>query len=145
MTEKTVYIADDGSRWDEREDAEARDRSLASIRVIMSDLPPIPQNGHFKAGAGFLQHSPGKIKSVKERLVELSRPLLENVPTGKNKKPDPIHWHAGEFIGHLPKTAVPVLAAWQRLSCVDEFSREWVNVAAKSAKNPNAICVNANT
>jgi hypothetical protein len=130
MKTKTIYIADDGSRWDTEEKAAERDRLCIDVVRVIAPLGPKPNDRHcsFSNGHGFLQHNPDTVKSVRAMLAELSRKSLVHwfkaQREAHGKEPDMMTVHPS-WICRMMEESGPRNDAWVRIWCIDDLGREW--------------------
>jgi len=108
----TIYVADDGSRWDSAEDAVKRDILDRKVREIEASFPKPPDDSNERIKVG------PDTAEAKRAVVELCRALYPNEAVFKHP-PEEIHpfSYAGRF---LSEVGGPLNRVWWRFSCIGE-------------------------
>ena len=125
----TMFEANDGSRWDNAEQALEREALIGRVEwatLPLGEMPKLPGCG-FENGGGFKRHKPKDVDEAKRRLIELTRPLLASwfetqTQMGRDNFMDT---HPSWFLRLLDGSAPPLEMAWRRITCIDKESREW--------------------
>lgn len=133
-----VYVANDGSRWDDPSKAEERDALIVEIEDIMAPLGPRPkdQGCHFANGAGYIQRDAVTVANVRAALLVPTKRVLKWWWDDQVERfgKEPTEAHGSWYQRMLDGSHAPVDRAWSRLCCIDEQSREWGQ--QYYAKNP---------
>lgn len=127
MRSQTIFVANDGSRWDTAEQALARDALIVEVDRIMAPMGKRPEGSDFANGAGCIQHVPATLALVRSRLYEASRPALGWWYDDQKKRHgrEPVDAHASWFTRMLDGKNGPLSTAWYRFQCIDQSGREW--------------------
>lgn len=124
MERMTIYVAKDGSRWDDERQAVRREALIDACVDIGSMLPPRPELfGNFD---GFIQHDPATVAEVKRRLLAIAKREIVGDKTG-TWFDEPTHLiHPRGVVGRvISESDGPIYRLWYRLMCMDDESREW--------------------
>jgi len=127
-----VFVADDGSRFDDDAKCAEYEKQCAACAEIMARLPPKYDDGHcdFANGAGYIQHDATTLREVRDALTTLFEsvygpsPLAGNNWYAQDRNDHTVHasW-VGRLIGDCGHRAFN--AAWYRIYCCDSKGREW--------------------
>jgi hypothetical protein len=123
----TRYEANDGSLFESETEATAHDAYLEEVKVVEAMLPARPDDGsQFENGAGYLQHTPEKVREFKRAVLMLAAkddPDSEFIEWAR--EPDRIRGMGivgrsiddgcDRYVGRL----------WHRVRCMDDRCREW--------------------
>lgn len=127
MKTQTIYIAEDGTRFDDSEKCLLYEDQCRNIEQAMSGLKPIPKDGslNFANGGGYIQQSKSSALKAYKALLEVAEDVVGKVIVEKTK-------YEGEF---LPRSIIgrfiddskhrSLYAAWIRLMNLDTQWREW--------------------
>ena len=121
MKVQTVYVSDDGARFDSAGEAINRDSLVKLVADIMLGLRPIPKDDgcRFANGGGYVQQDASVVKEAKRRLMEIAAAKLRR--DDLLKEDVHVSWALRLLDGALP----PVERALSRFYCMDERFREW--------------------
>lgn len=112
MKEKqvTVFVAEDGTEFTDREKCAAYERDSANIARMLKPLGARPTSVYFANGEGYIQHD-------RDTVTAVHRDLMRHfADTG----------YGFGFLGrYLSDNDSPYYVVWSRLSCIDELGREW--------------------
>jgi len=119
------YQADDGTVFSSMEQAEGHDALCAAITMVMASLLPTPKGDFGNDCRGYLQQNPTTVTAVKVRLCELAAAV--GVDWFQEHLHEAADIHPMSYGGRVmsecgPK---PLSYAWNRLSRIDEWGREW--------------------
>jgi hypothetical protein len=122
MRPMTIYVADDGSRWDDAEKAQQRDMLHAACQEILLMMPPRPGTVD-----GYIQHDRETVMRVKLRTLQLAQRELDPCNrTAWFKDLDKVSMSAGGLMARIISEAGgPLNKVWWRLNCIDAHMREW--------------------
>lgn len=142
----TIYQANDNSRRDTPEQANARDFMIVAVEKIMLPLGVRPAGCEFTNGSGYLQHTADAIKAVRADLIAASRPHLSSWMEEQERKhnTDFMTIHPSWFVRMLDGGADPLERGWCRLACIDSQNREWgQQYYAAHPDEAKQVCLNA--
>lgn len=116
MTEKTVFIAEDGSRFDDRARCEAYESNCRQINSIMEPLQEVEVRG-----ARYYQHHPSTAKAVANALTQFAVNLI--IPERKDEEWSP-YGLIGRFVDDSSNSCLR--RAFGRICRIDiETGREY--------------------
>ena len=139
MKSKTVFIADDGMRYDTKAEAQVNESLTTKIARAIAPLGPRPRDPkcEFDNGGGYLPHDPAVVLACRVDVVKILKvgPLKQDLdlcgePHMHQGLPleqyHPMGW-LGRVIddSDLPRA---VKDAWYRFQCIDDQGREWGQV-----------------
>ena len=129
MRAQTVYVAEDGARFDDPAKADERDALIAEIDAIMAPLKPTPQDDHchFTNGHGYVQQDLVTLAAVRAALLVPTKRVLKwwwDSQLEDHGK-EPVNAHPSWFCRMLDGDAGPLDYAWGRFCRIDEQGREW--------------------
>lgn len=128
MKPVTIYVADDGSRWDTEDGAIAHERLIAAVDAAMGPLgpPPADEDCSFSNGRGYLQHDPEAVVRARSALIKLvaeAHPEVARYIGGVDPRTTDF---GGSVVGRiLDDSGSWLYPAWCRLARIDEYGREW--------------------
>lgn len=139
MTPITKYQADDGSQWNNEEDALKRDALCKKVDAVMLPLGKTPKG--VKDGKGWMQHNPERVLRARDGILDICREQGFGHEVFKKRGRD---CHPMSFIGrYLDDVGGPLNTAWQRFCRIDEHGREHQlpYFAYTSKPDPEHVCV----
>ncbi len=126
MRAHTVWIASDGSRWDDQNQAIARDCLDAAVGAIEATLPTPPDDSHKRIAL-----DPDTFKAAKVAVVELCRAAYPNEEVFRR---DPLEIEPFSYAGRfLSEVGGPLSRIWHRFMC---SSDGWMYEQPYFALNP---------
>jgi hypothetical protein len=122
----TVYIATDGSQWDNENQAIVRDTLDAAVAAIEATLPPLPRDPHARVAVDV-----EAFKAAKTAVVELCRALYPREAVFQH---DPMEIHPFSYAGRLLNEAGgPLDRVWRMFMC---YRDGWLYEQPYYASNP---------
>ena len=125
MRKITVWVANDGCRFDKASDCKKYEVFAAKVAKVVALLPPVPKDDgcSFGNGHGYIQHDPKVVKQYKGLLLDLIETKTDHKWV-KQARADNIHpsW-IGRLLSDMGNR--PLDNAWYRMSCMDKSCREW--------------------
>jgi hypothetical protein len=111
VTEKSVYVASDGSRWDHPNQAIARDNLDVAVQEIEATFPAPPNDPDVRIAV-----DPDIISAAKRNVVELCRIMFPHESVFQFE-PDLVHpmGYAGRFLSE--NNCGPLNRVWYRFCC----------------------------
>jgi len=126
---RTVWEADDGSRWDDAAAARKRDDLIKEVDAAMRPLGKRHRGKgcDFENGGGYVQHKPSAVAEARANLLVPTRRVLAwwFEDQMKRFKKDPSGADPSWFCRMLDGGHAPLDRAWSRLMCIDAKGREW--------------------
>lgn len=133
MKELTVYVAEDGARFDTRDSCGAHDLLVSRCRDIEAQLRPTPKDDHleFANGGGYVQQLDAAYTKVKDELLMLysehcdySHSTMRHIDEARRR---PCGEAGFSMIPRLFDSGDtrPIDRIWHRLVCIDSRCREW--------------------
>lgn len=121
----TMYVANDGSKHETAEQAQARDDLIIDTHVALRSLKPVPDASGFSNGSGYVQQSPDAVRECKRQLLAIAKRTIGGYDHMWDAPVDEVHpmGIAGRVINDAG--APPLDRAWYRLCCIDAECREW--------------------
>lgn len=120
----TRYQAVDGSEWDVRADAEARDLHVQMTEVALTVLGAVyPKDHDFYRGSGYMQHTLQEFLAAKQALVDVTRAVSGTWMD--TNAPYPAMGRVPEWFTLMLADGSPMCKAWLRLMKIDGSCREW--------------------
>jgi len=125
-TAKTVWIASDGSQWDNENAAISRDNLDVGVQAIEAMLPERPTDSDVRVAL-----DPQVFNAARRAVVELCR---AKYPTERVFRNDPDEIHPSSFAGRfLGEVGGPLNRIWSRFMC---YSDGWMYEQPFFARNP---------
>jgi len=129
----TEYVAKDGAVFRDRNECILHEELVDELEVIMSKLPPKPDDPdcRFANGHGYIQHDKETFIEAKNDILQLILSLVNNENIKKNWITPTIEQKWGEchpsWVSKAVSDCCPriVNSAWRRFSCTDKEFREW--------------------
>jgi hypothetical protein len=129
---RTIYVADDRTRFDDEDECREYDKDIARIADVMAPLGPVPDDPgcHFANDGDYIQHDPAVVRAVKAALIEAGEKQLG---WWYDKQRD-MHGITREklldvgydwFSRFLDGSHPALERAWHRLGCIDAMGREF--------------------
>lgn len=118
----TKFVADDGTEFPEEAKAEAHDKLIKRVELVMRPMGKIIEdyNCDFSNGSGYIQHDISTVFDVRVALLEIANSIYHHKWL-LDAKSHP-SW-AGRIISECCPNVV--YGAWPRICCVDVKGREW--------------------
>lgn len=127
MKTQQIYIADDGTRFDDKDKCLKYESQCQRIDAVMNELRPKPedQDCNFENGGGYLQQSESAVMFAYYALLEVAREVVGSDIVARTIEAGGfLPWSIiGRYIddsGHRS-----LYAAWHRLMNLDDQWREW--------------------
>jgi hypothetical protein len=124
MKTQTVFVANDGSRFDTELAALKYETLLVEIKEAMKPLGSVPRN--VKDGKGWVQHKQTNVLQAKRAILKLCLPVFKGFDDlYKAAKDNPDSVHPMGLAGRvLDDSNSPLSTPWHRFCCIDSEWRE---------------------
>lgn len=133
MKSKTIYVAEDGTRFETAKEATTADRLIVRLQKATKPLGKKPSDPHcdFSNGGGYIQHDMKVVLLCRIAVVKILREgplkwyMAERTEKEGLKDSD---WHPSGILSRvIDDSDLPdrVKNIWYRFSCIDVKGREW--------------------
>ena len=106
-----IFIANDGTRFDNKEKCQKYDALILTINKLLNKLDKRPENFY---NTGYIQHEEFVFNQIKEKIIDIACEI-----TGCQSR--------GGILGRwICDSDNRILSkAWYRIMCTDKYYREW--------------------
>jgi hypothetical protein len=118
MKKIVKYVATDGAEFNSRSDCLIHDQNCLLAWKVMAKLAVRPDGWEFEAGAGYMQHDPNKVETVRDLFLGFCVRYSDSI-----RSPAAVTYHANRLLKmHCPDS---IFKHWRRFESIDELGREW--------------------
>ena len=119
------YVAENGLEFFTKKECIKQDNLIIQVEDIMKQILPVTNNIDFDNGEYFIQQNLLKVKKVKFEILTLVKQYVDHHWIEQTLNDEKIYSsYVARLISEYTELQ-PLYLAWNRISNIDNFGREW--------------------